>query len=815
MKLLDYEVKHIEKMRRISPECMVLLKKNADFPLPHTGKIAIYGSGARNTLKGGTGSGDVNSRFFVTVEQGLENAGFTVTTKAWLDAYELERQKAHTAFVAEIKRQAKAQHTQAIFLGMGAVMPEPAYELPLDGDGDVALYVLSRVSGEGNDRKVVEGDIKLTPTEIRDILACQKKYRFFMLVLNVGGMVDLSPVQEVKNILLMSQLGVAMGDALADIILGKAYPSGKLTTTWGTAEDISTIDDFGDRDNTRYREGIYVGYRRYDRTNAKPLYPFGYGLGYTSFAYGKTMLSADETQITAVTTITNTGLHAGKEIVQLYVTAPWGKLDQPYQKLVGFAKTTELKPGEKEDISISFKMEDIASYEEETASYILEPGDYILRSGSSSIDTNICGVVRIGKEILVRKLQNIGGKPDFADWRPEHTWADEDVGDAPVLELEANAFASVQWPVPYGISDDTKKFVKSLSDEDLVKLVIGNYGEGGSLSVIGAASTTVAGAAGESYGRIPGVPKLVMADGPAGLRLSQQYTKDEKGSHAVGGTMPAGFEDFMPGILVWLMNLGNKKPKGKIYEQFCTAIPIGTALAQSFNMELCEICGDVVGAEMEHLEVNLWLAPAINIHRSVLCGRNFEYCSEDPLVSGMVGAALTRGVQKHPGCGTTVKHFCANNQEYNRYQNNSILSERALREIYMKGFEICLREGKPAALMTSYNLLNGIHTSERSDLLKTFLRQEMGWDGIIVTDWVVNGLQNKKSKYWIEEAAPTIKAGNDIFMPGSAANYKQVLTALQGKNKKFSISREEVEYCAGHLVETVHRLIHCRSTPLG
>lgn len=807
MKLLDYEAKHIAIMREVAPECMVLLKKNGDFPLTCTGRIALYGSGARRTLKGGTGSGDVNSRFSVTVEQGLENAGFTVTTKKWLDDYEVEWKKAKEAFIADIKYQAKQQHTQAIFLGMGAVMPEPAYTLPLDGEGDTALYVLSRVSGEGNDRKITEGDIKLTETEIRDILACRKKYRKFMLVLNVGGMVDLSPVLEVENILLLSQLGAVIGDALADVILGKTFPSGKLTTTWGTAEDIAAIREFGDRDDTRYYEGIYVGYRWYDSIGKTPVYPFGYGLGYTEFAYGNMAVSLQQDTVTVKSTVKNVGSHPGKESLQLYVTAPWGKLDQPYQKLAGFAKTEILQPGEEAELSISFHMADMASYEEAAASYILEPGNYILRVGTNSADTRICGAVQIRQEILVRKLQNIGGKPDFADWKPVCTWKDPDLGGAAVLELDPAAVTATQWPAPYAVSEETRKIVKALSDEDLVKLVIGAYGEGGSLSVIGAASTTVAGAAGESYGKIPGIPKLIMADGPAGLRLSQQYTRDTKGAHAVGSTMPAGFEDFMPGIMVWLMSLGNKKPKGEIFEQFCTAIPIGTALAQSFNVALWEICGDVVGAEMEHFGVNLWLAPAFNIHRSVLCGRNFEYCSEDPLLSGMVGAALTRGVQKHPGCGTTVKHFCANNQEFSRYQNNSILSERALREIYMKGFEICIKEGRPAALMTSYNLINGVHVAERADLLKTFLREEMGWDGVIVTDWMVTGLQNSKCKYPVAEAAAAVQAGNDVFMPGAASNYKQVLTAMQGKNKKFSISREEVEYCAGHLVEVARRLL--------
>lgn len=806
MNMEAHEVKHMALMRGTVAECMVLLKKNGDFPIGGPEKVALYGSGVRHTVKGGTGSGDVNSRFFVTVEQGFENAGFAITSKAWLDGYDAERQKAKAAFIADIKRRAKEQHKLAMMVGMGAVMPEPVYDLPMDGEGELAVYVLARNSGEGNDRLVVEGDIKLTSTEVRDILACQKKYKKFMLVLNVGGMVDLSPVQEVENILLMSQLGVVTGDVLADVILGKAYPSGKLTTTWGTAEDIAAIDDFGNRDETRYHEGIYVGYRWYDSAGKKPVYPFGFGLGYGDFSYGEAKAALEGTTVTVKTTVKNTGKHPGKEAVQLYVTAPWGKLDQPYQKLTGFAKTGELAPGQAAEVAISFKMEDIASYDEASAAYILEAGNYILRVGASSAETKVCGVVNVPEEILVRKLSPIGGKPDFADWKPEHSWAGEDISGVPVLTLEKEALADLSWPAPSELSKEAKEFVKKLSDEDLAKLVIGNYGKGGLLSVIGDASTLVAGAAGESYGKIPGVPPIVMADGPAGLRLSQKYTRDEKGVHSAGITLPAGFEELMPGILLFFMKLSKKKPKGQVFEQYCTAMPIGTALAQSFNLELCKNCGDMVGAEMETYGVHLWLAPAFNIHRSVLCGRNFEYCSEDPLVSGLVSAALTKGVQKHPGRGVTVKHFCVNNQEHNRYQNNSMLSERALREIYIKGFEICLLQGKPVSLMTSYNLLNGIHTSERPDLLKTFLREELGWGGLVMTDWVVSAMNNKDCKHRMEEAAPTIAAGNDLFMPGAADNYKQVLEAMQGKNEKYRITREDVEYCACHVVETAWKL---------
>ena len=232
MEINSYEREHNARLRMLAPECTVLLKKNGDFPLPAAGQIALYGSGARQTIKGGTGSGDVNSRYFVTVEQGLKDAGFTVTSEKWLDSYDAVRAQAKKNFIAEVNRIAKEKKTMPMLESMGRVMAEPEYQLPLDADGDTAVYVLARNSGEGNDRKPEAGDVKLTETEIRDILECSRRYSRFMLVLNVGGVVDLTPVNQVPNILILSQLGVVTGEVLADILLGKANPSGKLTTTW-------------------------------------------------------------------------------------------------------------------------------------------------------------------------------------------------------------------------------------------------------------------------------------------------------------------------------------------------------------------------------------------------------------------------------------------------------------------------------------------------------------------------------------------------------------------------------------------------------
>ena len=813
MDLLQRENANTDKLRKYAAECMVLLKRKGDFPLHNTGKLALYGNGARNTIKGGTGSGDVNCKAYTKVEEGLEKAGFTITTKEWLDAYDKRRIDAKNEFIAEIKKRAKEQHVQAVFLGMGAVMPEPEYCFPLNGEGDTAIYVLSRISGEGNDRKPIEGDIKLTKTEIRDILDCHKQYAHFMLVLNVGGVIDLSPVLAVENILLMSQLGVVGGDALADVVLGKSYPSGKLTTTWSAWGDYSTVGNFGEQDDTIYREGIYVGYRYFDSVGLSPLFPFGFGLSYTDFSLEGKEVAVNGNVVKVSAKVTNRGVNPGKEVVQIYVTVPWGKLDNPYQKLVAFAKTKELEPGESETMCLLLQITDLSVYDAERAAYVLEPGKYIIRIGADSRNTDVCGALELDEDMIVRQLTNVKGTANEKDWVPEHTWKAEIISPATIFQIDREAVlkaAGERTPKEAEPDRRAKEYVEKLPDEDLCLLCVGSYKDGaGIASVIGSASKRVAGAARESYDGLASVPSIVMADGPAGLRLSQQYVVDKKGIHAIGEVLSEDLADFLPGIAKKLYNLGKgnkKKPKGEIHYQYCTAIPIGTAIAQSFNLDVAEFYGDLVGGEMERFGVHLWLAPAFNIHRSPLCGRNYEYFSEDPLVSGLMGSAITRGVQGHPGKGVTVKHFCCNNQETNRYQSNSIVSERALREIYLKAFEICIRESNPMALMTSYNLLNGQHTSERRDLLVNVLRKEWGWSGLVMSDWILEKTAKKDSKYRGGQVLQSVKGGNDLFMPGSSGDYKALLTALKKKNPEMELKREDVEYCAAHVVETAWKV---------
>jgi len=780
MEMYDYEKKHIETLRKYLAECTVLLRSNGDFPLDRVGKIAAYGCGVRKTVKGGTGSGEVNSRYFVNVEQGLKNAGFTVTTSKWLDAYDRTYIQARKQFHEQLRLEAKEKKTNIITYSMGKVMPEPDYELPLDGEGDVAVYVLARISGEGNDREPVAGDIKLSATEKRDILALNEKYSKFMLVINAGGAVDLSDIPEVKNILVLSQLGVETGDALADILLGKANPSGKLATTWSKWEDYAPMEDFGDHNDTRYREGIYVGYRYFDSVGRKALFPFGYGLSYTTFETRTESITLEGDIVTVQAIVVNTGKFPGKEVVQVYVSAPEGKLDKPYQDLAGFAKTSELAPGASETVTASFSLKDMASYDEELSAYILEKGSYIIRVGNSSVHTRIGAQIILPETVTVRQARKALGQPDFADWKPETKPAAEVGADVPTIYGDTDGWETET--VCYDRSCEVEPELEKLSNEELAYANVGQFS--GSLSIIGSASIHVSGAAGETTSKIPGMPVLVMADGPAGVRLSPKFYRDEKGAHAVGqSVMPESMMEFMPAPLQWGLKKisGGKAPKHAMVQyQFCTALPIGTAIAQSWNLELARDCGDIVGAEMERFGVHLWLAPALNIHRSIRCGRNFEYFSEDPLISGKMAAALTRGVQVHPGCGTTIKHYAVNNQETNRYGNNSQVSERALREIYLKGFGICVREASPKAVMTSYNLLNGQHTAERADLCEDVLRCEYGFDGIIMTDWVIgNGLMNSR-----QDIHPAVKpqlvaaAGGDVFMPGCKADYQNMLKGL-------------------------------------
>lgn len=782
MNLYNYEKEHLRTVRKLTSECTLFLRKNGDFPVEKPGKVALYGSGARQTIKGGTGSGEVNSRFSINIETGLENEGFEITTKHWLDRYDEVRVKAKELFYDSLRKKAREHHTLAVMESMGAVMPEPEYNIPLEGEGDLAIYVLARISGEGSDREAVKGDILLSDTEVRDILAANEKYEKFLLVLNVGGPVDLSPVKDVENILLLSQLGVVTGKTLAEIVSGKAYPSGKLTTTWSKWDDYSTIGDFGGRDDTYYKEGVYVGYRYFDTVGKTPMFPFGFGLSYAEFKLGTEKVTLDGEKVSVNVKVENVSDYKGKEVVQVYVNVPDGKMDEPLQSLAAFVKTDELAPGESQVVTACFNMSDIAAYDFENARYVLEKGDYIINVGNSSRDTVQAAVIEVEEDVTTKIVFNCIGESGAPDYVPTGKPVVKASKDIERIKLPSDAI--VTKTVDYDRDYEIDGFVNSMENEALAYMNTGAFNpKGGITSVVGDASKNVAGAAGQTanpYGH-DDFPVLVMADGPAGLRLSSKYIKTDKGVKPLGLGIPESFEELMPKPVMAFLKFKEKLPvKGEICDQYATAIPIGTAIAQSFNTDLAEKLGDVVGEEMERFGIQLWLAPALNIHRDIRCGRNFEYFSEDPLVSGKFAAAITKGVQSHKGCGTTVKHYAANNQETNRYNSNSHVSERAMREIYLKGFEICVRESQPLAFMTSYNLLNNRHTSESRGLIEEILRCEFGYEGIVMTDWIVmGGTMDKSSKYRGPKASLIAAAGGDLVMPGSKADVRDILLGIE------------------------------------
>lgn len=816
----SFEREHAGQVRALAPECMVLLKNEGVLPLTGQGKLALYGSGARRTIKGGTGSGDVNVRHFTNVEEGLEEAGFEITTKGWLDAYDRAVDQGKQEFFAALRKEADALGVNPVLAAMGKAAPEPEYEFPLEGEGETAVYVLARISGEGADRLPEAGDVKLTKTEIRDILALSKKYRQFVLVLNVGGMVDLEPVKEVPAILLLGQLGSATGSALADVLTGKAYPSGKLTMTWASVEDYPSAGDFGDPNDTDYREGVYVGYRYFDTFGVKAVYPFGYGLGYTTFRLEPEALVLEKGEAVVKVTVTNTGPRPGKEVAQVYVSPPRGGLDKPYQTLAGYGKTGELAPGEKETVTIAFPIRDLASYHSKRAAWVLEAGVYTVRVGNSSQAAQAAGTLFLEEEIVTEKLHSFGGDPGFADKEPKRAQAQEEKGPEALLvdpaaigcrqavygeePRELPPAAPCTWGQVQAGEKTVEDFVAGLTEEQLAWLCIGSYTDSEDImEVIGNAASTVAGAAGETTGRLEelGLPVLVMADGPAGLRLSPDYVLAEgkaKGRPSLGGDM----------LLVYTPQeraaMAGPPVQGETYYQYCVAIPIGTCLAQSWNDALAQQCGQLVGREMEQFGVHIWLAPALNIMRSPLCGRNFEYYSEDPLLSGRMAAGVTRGVQSQPGRAVTIKHYACNNQETNRYFSNSNVSERAMREIYLKGFEICVKEAQPRFLMTSYNLINGQHACNRRDLLTGVLRDEWGFEGVVMTDWLVTGGMGPKGEKWpCASAAGNVQSGNDITMPGLPSDKGDILAALTEEGHPYALTRGHLQQCALRILKQI------------
>ena len=837
------EKKHMEKVRNFAAEGMVLLENDGTLPLEGVKKLALFGNGARHMIKGGKGSGDVNSRSVVGVEQGLLDAGVEIVTGAWLDKYDKCVEDAKNSYKERVQK--RIAETGDPMMAFVEAFSNPYHDPDIQAlddsdmvDADAAVYVVARDSGEGADRKAAAGDYELTDNEKNTIERLAAHYDKFVVALNVGGVLDTKFLRGTKGIdaiLLMSQAGNVIGTVFADALLGKTIPSGHLAMTWAeNYTDYPSHDTFsfmnGDLDDEFYKEGIYVGYRYFDSFGIKPAYPFGFGRAYTDFAIETKDVSLKGEELTVKVEVKNTGAkYDGKQVVQLYVSAPDGKIEKPVKELKGFAKTKMLKPGESDTLVLTAKVSDFASYDEERASYVLEAGKYFIRIGENACATHIVAAIDVKDEIITYKLSNRmkldtelkeisarGAKPLTYEGEEAEKEA------AKVLSLDADAIKTVTAEyesAPVELKNDsadkvTLEDVKAgkatlddllgqLTREEMADLCVGTARGGfGQETVIGNASAVVPGAAGDTSTLMVndrGVHNLVLADGPAGLRLTPYFAVDEE-NKLIPELSALGFD--------FIGFDGSEKPKTDIkgevtkYYQYCTAIPIATMLAQTWNMDVVEEAGDLVGAECEEFGVNLWLAPGMNIQKNPLCGRNFEYYSEDPLLAGKCAAADTKGVQKHKGCGTTIKHFACNNQEDNRMHTNAHVSERALREIYLKGFEVAVREAQPLSIMTSYNLINGIHAANNYDLLTAICRNEWGFRGVVMTDWGTTGNTwsgDEQHKYGESSAADCVRSGNDLTMPGSDTDINDILDK--------GVTRAELQACARRILECV---LECR-----
>lgn len=651
---------------------MVLLKNDGVLPMK-PGKIALFGGGAEYTSFCGTGSGFAFSPYTVSVRQGLERAGFEITSGKWLKKY--------SALQKQAEKTAKLTMLEKRFSGIQPAAPDPVItedELSASSRANTAVYVLRRNTCENFDRKAEKGDYYLSTGEESNLRTLTGHFRHTVVILNTCVMdaAVLESIPGISAILLMGQAGLEAGNALADILTGSVTPSGKLTDTWARRyADYPAAATFSANDGQTlqedYTEDIFVGYRHFDTAGLDVVYPFGYGLSYTAFRLEDLSVLADWQEIRIRLTVSNTGAFPGREVVQVYASAPAGKLPKPYQELKSFAKTRLLAPGESEDLELCFPTESLASYDEACASYVLEPGDYRIRVGNHSRDTRVAAILRLDRRTVTRVCSSLLHPDHPLDLTP-YPIPREDPSSAPVIELRGADFVPTapvlpahtvinyypegcdippvsrkfQFPVPCTEENrivracptatlpdvaegkvTMEEFIASLDTETLLRIVTGTgcetrYSVPSRLPrgrIRSRFNASTSGKTTNQYASTLGIPAMAFADGPAGLHLM--------GSPSV-------------------------------------TYPVGMVVAQNWDPRLVRCMGDCYGAEMEYYHVAVALGPGINIHRDPLCGRNFEYYSEDPFLTGKTAAAFTAGLQEaHPGYGVTLKHFAANSQE--------------------------------------------------------------------------------------------------------------------------------------------------------
>ena len=777
---------HITLSKDAAKEGMVLLKNEQHvLPLQTGAKVALFGKATFDYVKGGGGSGDVTVAYTRNLYEGIK------ALKGKISVYE----ELADFYRENVKEQYKAGRVPGM-----TIEPQVPQELLQKAKAytDTAVISICRFSGEGWDRKSIvetenkniwaseeemarrsaeifeDGDFYLTHAEQEMVNTVKRNFARVIVVMNVGGMVDTSWFHDdaqIQSVLMAWQGGMEGGLATAELLAGEGNPSGKLSDTFARElNDYPSTYNFHESEKyVEYTDDIYVGYRYFETipgAKEKVNYPFGFGLSYTQFTLGESQISIEGDQIRCMVSVTNTGAMAGKEVVQAYYSAPQGKLGKAARVLCAFAKTRLLQPGETQLMTLCWKIADMASYDDCgkvcKSAYVLEQGEYRFYIGTSVRDAvENATVYTAAKDIVTQQLTSRLAptsltKRMLADGTYEELETTEPIDtDANELEKmtteEMEAFAPktegrARWRLWGDKTPDKQhhflieaaegkitleEFMAQLSDEQLAELLGGQP------------NTGVANTFG--FGNLPdyGVPNIMTADGPAGLRISPEC-----------------------GVCT-------------------TAWPCSTLIACTWNPEVAQQVGAAGGAEVKENNIAVWLTPAVNIHRSPLCGRNFEYYSEDPYLTGKMASAMVKGIQSNH-VGATVKHFALNNKETNRKNSDSRASERAIREIYLKAFEIIVKEANPWAIMSSYNIVNGRRTSENHELLTDVLRGEWGFEGAVTTDWWTNGEHYKE-----------VAAGNDIKM--ATGFPERLMEALH----KGIITRAELETCAKRVLNLI------------
>lgn len=759
--------------------CVLLKNENHALPLRKGDRIAVFGRIQFDYYKSGTGSGGlVNTKYVVGILDALKEEQLTLdqtveeTYRKWIKDHPFDQ-------------------------GTGwAQEPWSQEEMPLEEEtvqeaaasSDAALIIIGRTAGEDRDASAEKGSYLLTDLEEELIRKVTSAFSRTIVVLNVGNTIDMKWVERYQPaaVLYAWQGGMEGGHGVADVLMGRISPCGKLTDTIAyDISDYSSTEHFGGKDGDVYVEDIYVGYRYFETfCREKVLYPFGFGLSYTRFTLKD--ISMDRTEDPGIrfgVTVKNTGNVPGKEVVQVYVRAPQGELGKPIRSLIAFAKTRELEPEEEQRLEMVVTENVLASYDDGGATgckscYILEPGNYDFFVGTDVRTSAFAGSIQI-KELKVTERCSEAAAPEksFRRMRPVRTKDVEAQDGAEEMKLtweetpqrtqtvSSHACQDIYEEIPCrgdrgirlgDVYDGRAKmddFLSQLSDYDLCCIV---KGEGMCSPKVTPGTASAFGGLTASLKKL-GIPCGCCADGPSGIR------------------MDCGTQAF--------------------------SLPNGVCLASTFNENLLEELYAMVGAELRRNRIDTLLGPGMNIHRSPLNGRNFEYFSEDPLVTGRMAAAQLRGMGRY-GVTGTIKHFAANNQEYNRRRCNSILSERALREIYLKGFEIAVKEGGARSIMTSYGAVNGLWTAGNYDLLTRILRKEWGYDGMVMTDWWAE-INDEGGIPSDRNFAAMVEAQNDVFMV--VPDTEKEMGNLMERMQEGTLTRGMLLRCARNILKMLMR----------